>query len=741
MGIPLPEIDLVPLLGTKLSLGAVNAPGLCLASGQFDDLEELRVRLAEKDLQCRILPIRMASHSHLVDPYLDQFRATVAQYKLSPPSIPYLSCLTGTWTEAAEATDPAYWVKQLRSTVRFSDMIREVASEPSRVMLEVGPGTTLTTLIGAQRIDPRPVAIPSLRHPNDPRADFECLLTAVGKLWQLGVTPDWKAALDVQNPRKMPLPTYPFQRKRYWIPPGRAVGPGSSALDVPGGTDTLGSAPALSAVDPVILGDATTEADAATPRQNGIAAVWEELLGISNIGLDDNFEALGGHSLLAAQMLPQLRCLCAASLKITDLFGAPTVRQLAALMDMRESGQSTEVDLAAEVALDPAVRAAGTQPATVGFPVDGVFLTGATGFLGTYLMSELLQTTKATVYCLVRAKDAADGEKRLRASLEGFGLPLPQEGRLVAVPGDLEKPRLGVPGAMFEFLAKNTGAIYHCGAWVNFARPYMVLKRANVGGTEEVFRLATRHRLKMVHYISTIFVTMGSITTGVPFIAEDDALPPPVGHDTAYTESKWVGEGLCKLAHERGIPVAIYRPGNIFGDHVRGVVNREDYFTRLVQGCVKLGLAPQRRFDLPIGTVDDVAKTIVALSGRTDAAGRTYHVVHPQPMLWDTIFENVRQFGFNVPSVPWDEWRSALADHLSTGGTDNVLAPLADMIGNVPSNRSMPRFGIDRVAEVRKEAESPYPELGVEYFSTVLTHMVRTGLLPSPDKAHMQAAK
>lgn len=737
MGVPLAEHELVPLLGDQLTLGAVNAPELCMVSGRHADLEVLRAKLDERGLQCRILPIRMASHSRLVDPYLDEFTRTVADYKLSPPEIPFLSCVSGGWIEAKEATSPAYWARQLRAPVQFARMVREAVAAPGTVLLEVGPGNTLTTLAAAQRSSPRPVAIPSLRHPSAPRTDFECLLTAVGRLWQAGVAPAWGAALGTPAPRRVPLPTYPFQRKRHWIAADRPIGPGSWSADVPDAAEKVASAGILvpdGADAPARPGSASMSAS-----EQAIAKIWREHLGSDEIGLDDDFEALGGHSLLAAQMLPQLRQLSAGRLKVTDIFGAPTIRKLAALLDLRASAEGRaepEVDLAAEVVLDPAIRAAGLPPASKELP-DAILLTGGTGFLGTYLLAELLRQTTATIYCLVRATDATEGEQRLRKRFQSFGLPAPEAGRLVAIPGDLRKPRLGISGGEYQMLAERLGAIYHCGAWVNFARPYTVLKSANVGGTEEVLRLATRHRLKTVHHVSTLFVHMGSISRGVPFIGEDDPLPPPVGHESAYTESKWVAEGLCRIALERGVPVAIYRPANIFGDQRTGVMSTEDYFTKAIQGCVHLGLVPRRDWSIPIGTVDDVARMIILMSLRSDVVGRTFHLIHPEKLEWKTICANLRLFGYEMPEVSWEDWRTAFTQQLATGG-QHALAPLADMISVAPADRTWPRFGLENTARIREDVGARYPVLDQQYFSTLFRYLIAAGLLPAPPRQGLQ---
>ncbi|MGL3105059.1 thioester reductase domain-containing protein [Bradyrhizobium sp. BR 1432] len=565
--------------------------------------------------------------------------------------------------------------------------------------------------------------VPSLRHPNDPRTDFESLLGAAGRLWQSGVAVDWKSATAADTPHRELLPTYPFQRKRYWINRGRAIGPGSSADEL-GHTEGTFSSEA----NPIDVVDNIANVHM-SERERAVAEIWRSHLGYNEIGLDDHFESVGGHSLLAAQMLPHLRALSDAPIKVTDFFGSPTIRKLAALIDA--AGTRSTVDLSAEVVLDPAIRASGL-PVTGPGPASAVLLTGATGFLGAFLLSELLQQTEATVYCLVRAADPVEGEQRLLETLRSNQLQAPKPGRLVAIPGDLEKPRLGVPAADYEVLAGRLDAIYHCGARVNFVRPYSVLKTANVLGTEEILRLATRRRLKTVHYVSTLFVNTGAIAAGAKFVGEEDPLFPPVGHSSSYTESKWVAEGLCRLAAARGVPVVVYRPGNILCHQHTGACNPEDFFTKFAQGCVDLGLAPRRRAAYPVGAVDDVARMVVLFSLQEDAIGRTFHLVHPETLEWEDMFGHLDEFGYEAPLVSWEEWHAAFARKVDSG-SDNALLPLTDMIDNVKvDNHDWPRFGVDNSRRFRERLGQPYPVLDRSYFARMFGHLAERGLLPTP---------
>lgn len=729
MGVAMPAEELQPLLPTGVSLGAVNAPGLSMASGRQADLDALHATLTARGVACRPLPVRMASHSVLVEPFLAELEDIVRGYRLSAPRMPYLSCVTGSWIRHEQATDPAYWARQLRAPVQFMAMVREAWAMPNCVFLEVGPGNTLSTLVGAQRLAPVPAVVSSLLRQPCPHGDQRSMLSAAGRLWQRGATPDWRALRGDGSVQRTSLPTYPFQRSRHWVEPSYTVGPGLvpqiTQAPAPRTANRLAS---------TLVESSDTSAEAWSENELAVSHAWKQVLGVASIELDDDFTSLGGHSLMAAQVMMQLRSQFSCSLSVTDLYTAPTVRGLAALIAGKvggapQHGEATNaLSLADEVKLDPAIVADGLLRAGDG-PPRAVLLTGATGFLGAYLLHELLHQTRATVYCLVRSSDAAEGERRLRNRLGHLELPSWSPGRVVAVPGDLAMPMLGLSPEGFAALAAQVDAIYHCGAWVNFARPYAALKAANVLGTQEMLRLAVTDRLKPVHHVSTVFVAMGAIQARAELVLEDEPLSLPQGHDTGYTESKWVAEGLCRLAMQRGLPVAVYRPGNILGDTRSGVSNHDDYITKVLQGCVQLGAAPRRHYPLPVGPVDDIARTIVALSLDPDNLGKSHHVIHPDPMPWDRLFEALRSFGHEVPAMPWLTWCTLLAEQLEQGST-NALAPLADLLG-APQDRQMPRFGLDNAMSARLRAGLRVPDMGLPYLHRMLEHLTRAGLLPA----------
>jgi acyl transferase domain-containing protein len=217
LSVPLAESELRPLLGPELSIAAINGPKLCVASGPVAALERLEGALRELHLDSTRVHIRVAAHSAMLDPILEEFRRFCRTVAFKAPSIPFASNLTGTWIMEAEATDPEYWVRHLRGTVRFAEGVATVLEEVPRALIEVGPGRTLSNLARQNKTKPV-VAVPTLRHPQEEADDSQFLLETVGRLWVCGVGLD-AAALGGEDRRRVELPTYPFERERHWIDP------------------------------------------------------------------------------------------------------------------------------------------------------------------------------------------------------------------------------------------------------------------------------------------------------------------------------------------------------------------------------------------------------------------------------------------------------------------------------------------------------------------------------------------
>jgi phthiocerol/phenolphthiocerol synthesis type-I polyketide synthase E len=313
LGVALPVDEVERRLPDGLSLAAVNGPRQCVVSGPTGLVESFRRELAAGFVTCRRLATSHAFHSAMLDAVVEPFVAEVRRVALRAPELPFVSNVHGGWIGAEEATDPAYWGRQLRRSVRFADGVRTVLADPGAVLLEVGPGTVLSTLVQPQS-GGRPV-VSSMRHPADGVGDDVALLSAVGRLWTLGAAIEWQPG---EGRVRVPLPAYPFERRRHWVEPQPAAASAPAATPAPAAEPE----PAAVAERPVA---ARSELEAV------VATAWREHFGMDrDIGVTENFFALGGQSLLAVELAGDLRQRLDAPVTLGMVFRNPTIEELAA---------------------------------------------------------------------------------------------------------------------------------------------------------------------------------------------------------------------------------------------------------------------------------------------------------------------------------------------------------------------------------------------------------------------------
>ncbi len=220
LSLPLSESEAREIIGDNLDIAAVNSPGLCVVSGAHADIETLAHRLADMDIDARLIPVNAAGHSRHLDPILKDFHRGLSDVSFAAPTVPYISNVTGTWADEKDVTQPDYWVRHLRGTVRFAEGLQVLIENDDRILLEVGPGQGLCTFARQQATKPLGI-VPSMRKMVEDIADQEYAACAFGKLWSCGYPVEWKTLRgEGERRRRIPLPTYPFEHKPYWVEPG-----------------------------------------------------------------------------------------------------------------------------------------------------------------------------------------------------------------------------------------------------------------------------------------------------------------------------------------------------------------------------------------------------------------------------------------------------------------------------------------------------------------------------------------
>ena len=422
------------------------------------------------------------------------------------------------------------------------------------------------------------------------------------------------------------------------------------------------------------------------PAQAGMAHLWSRMLGVPVTGLDDDFFALGGDSLTAAEMLAQARTIFGVS--AADVRGLtrrllrdPSLRGFSgAVQDARagrlDPGAATgRPDFAHEARLDVPVRT-GSGPAPRWRQPRTVLLTGATGFLGIHLLRELLTDPGVRVQCLIRAANAAQARERLIGTARRYGAGPLDLGRVVPLAGDLAQPGLGLSPVVFAELARTVDVIHHAGAQVNFIYPYEELRAANVAGTRELIRLAGLARGIPLHYISSTAVLAGFGAAGVRAVTEDTPLDHPDQLGMGYIETKYVAEEMLRAAARAGLPVTVYRPLDVAGDHRTGVWNTATEMCALIRFMADTGLAPD--IDLPLDFVpaDLCAAAVRHIATSQPATGCTYHLASPQPAPLSALVERLRRHGFAIESIPYPAW----VDELLRQAVRDPAHPMAPFV-------------------------------------------------------------
>ena len=394
---------------------------------------------------------------------------------------------------------------------------------------------------------------------------------------------------------------------------------------------------------------------------------------------------LGLSSLDVARVITALRRLTGREPPLCALFDGSSLRQFAASLAIALRGDRNEADAVAGWR-DVISGVARAMPAVVQpvAPLNGhVVLTGATGFLGRWLLAALLDQGAARVSCIVRAPyDAAAALRVERALAAGPGWDESWRGRIDAIAGDVTRPGLGLSEAAFQALAHQAGAIVHNAADVNFVAPYAALAPVNVEPVHDILRLALAGgRTRTLHFVSTLAVFNTTRRREQRRILGSDRLAEPDYHYSGYAQSKWVAEAAVRVGSSRGVPLGIHRPGLIVGDSRTGQAHADDFLCRFIRGCIEMGRAPDAAIELDLVPVDDVARGIAAAALRPVDALETFHWSCPSPVALNDFLDVFRAHGHRIANEPLHHWLGHVRDALPP---ENAIYPLQPFLFERP---------------------------------------------------------
>jgi thioester reductase-like protein len=453
---------------------------------------------------------------------------------------------------------------------------------------------------------------------------------------------------------------------------------------------------------------------------------------------------LGMDSLMAVVMVNSLRSQLQAELPITDFMEASSLAEIAQILLRSIDGSAASHQTIASTAVDLNREAILPEFITPVHPfvadqANAILLTGATGYLGAFLLHELLERTAADIYCLVRAGNIQAGMQRIQKNLESYQLwHNALSDRIIPICGDLAQPSLGLAPDQFDRLAHQIDVVYHNGAVLNFIYPYSALKAPNVLGTQEILRFACQSKTKPLHYVSTdgVFDSSGWYGQEVP---EDAPLIHTAGVDLGYTQTKWVAEKLVRIARDRGLPVSIYRPPLIAGDSRTGTWYTDDFICRFIKGCIQLGTMPMMSNYLTMSPVDYVSRAIVYLSQQPSSRGQAFHLNNPDPSSWAEFAQAINDLGYPVNSVSFEDWMTQLVT--TSQVQENALSELVPFFLRKWSDEQLTfaelgqrraRLTCHQTVQQLQGSEINCARVDIKLLKTYFSYFVKSGFLNHP---------
>ncbi|PVH83832.1 L-aminoadipate-semialdehyde dehydrogenase-like protein large subunit [Cadophora sp. DSE1049] len=500
-----------------------------------------------------------------------------------------------------------------------------------------------------------------------------------------------------------------------------------------------------------------------------VASIWGSLIPTVDertISPDDSFFDIGGHSILAQQMLFKVnRIWSGIKINMSVIFQNPTLKTFAAQIERRTSSTSneeTQVEAVVDYAADakallktiPASFPSADTPITPTTPLT-VFLTGATGFLGAYLLRDLLTRPSPPIKVIahVRALDPTAAVSRVTQTCQAYGVWDPSwESRITCVVGDLGAPRLGLSESTFAQVAKDANVIIHNGALVHWVYPYSNLRPANVQGTLDILSLCSTGTPKHLAFVSSTSVLdtdyfVKQSASGVPVSEDDDLSGSATGLGTGYGQSKWVSEYLVRAAGSRGLRGTVIRPGYVTGDPTSGVTNTDDFLIRMAKGCIQLSCRPRISNTVNQVPVSHVARVVVAsaLSPPKKELAVAQVTSHPR-LTFSQYLAMLESYGWSVPEVEYEVWKGKLEDYAvgqgeGDGREQHALMPLYHFATtSLPDDTIAPEMSdTNATASLKSDSQFTSQDVSVggyvdeEIMGRYLAYLVGIGFVGAPN--------
>ncbi|MBC1262515.1 SDR family NAD(P)-dependent oxidoreductase [Synechococcus sp. BSF8S] len=394
-----------------------------------------------------------------------------------------------------------------------------------------------------------------------------------------------------------------------------------------------------------------------------------KVMGLDGEGSIDPSESLfhlGLDSLMAVELVSIVEADLGVKLTFESLAGEPSLESIAQIilsdLGLSTASVDTELNLRKEAELPSDWRVSVLESTPSQEKVQKVFLTGATGFLGAYLLEgQLRANTNRLVYCLVRSDGLDAAKEKITKNMQHYQIwDASYSDRIVPVLGNLALADLGLDSETYAMISSQAEGIIHNGAQLSQMATYSQLAKTNVFGTKNIVELALQKCIP-IQMVSSVAALEATAYRGKP-ILEDQDITECDGIVNGYSQTKWVSERLVLNAAKLGLPVTVYRPPLISGDSKLGIWHQDDLLYRLLEGCLKMGSFPDIAWELDLVPVDYVADAITALAWSPQALNRTYHLHHPSPILLSDLVQAITSFGRPLTQVPMGDWIETIAE-------------------------------------------------------------------------------
>ncbi|XP_065204923.1 uncharacterized protein LOC135834874 [Planococcus citri] len=473
-----------------------------------------------------------------------------------------------------------------------------------------------------------------------------------------------------------------------------------------------------------------------------IAKIWCEVLKICTLDDTDNFFDLGGHSLLAAVVVGRINDTFQTNLSTLDLYTNPTIESLLTKITTGESSQNSKINLIEEMSNLTITQISNLKLRLFWKSVNltrdkfqrgNILLTGAAGYLGSFVLKYLLQNTQAIVYCLIRSSTEQTSQQRLENVLESKKISKEYlQTRLVLITGDVSLNKFGLDDIDYMSLSQNIDAVIHCAAKVNLILPFSALYSSNVQGTQTVVSFCTEDRLKPLHYISTNDVFPENLTD---CSENSNMLNYADQLNYGYGQTKWLSEQIVLSAAKNGLPVIITRCGNIAGSLTMPIWNDNDSILLILKAVILSQTAPDINWKVELSPVDFVAESIVKLTTNvTNEFGKVFHFINSNTMDCREIWTFLNRTGYKINVVPYDEWIATVEKsskhHAELGSLVQLLntrLKTKDYLCNASTYRQ------DNVDKFLSEIGIEYPQFNETSLDKYVTNLINGRYIPAPE--------